>query len=152
MDLPQWNIPVARLPTIVTTQISGHLPFPVPVEPISSSNGNLLSTDTLPSSEVLNAVAAALENTDISYVYVYTATRCATRSSYSHGAMILLLCCAGGQGRTMSAYMHNLVQWSMPYCSVTSMHLRTLQVSVQIPGSSYITPGLFLQQTSCCVR
>lgn len=70
MELSGWKMPVARLPTIVTTQLAGHLPYPVPLEPSHSSNGNLHSTEPVPSPEVLNAVAGALCNADISHVYV----------------------------------------------------------------------------------
>lgn len=75
MESSNWEIPVARLPTIVTTQISGHLPFPVPLEPSAGSNGNLNSTDSLPTAEVLNAAAAALAEADISHVYVCACLR-----------------------------------------------------------------------------
>jgi hypothetical protein len=59
-----FQMPQARLPTIVTSEING-LPFPLPSEPGQAANP---PNSIVPSPAVLAAVGEALLNADISHV------------------------------------------------------------------------------------
>ncbi|WIA08603.1 hypothetical protein OEZ85_008032 [Tetradesmus obliquus] len=63
-DAAGFQMPQARLPTIVTSEING-LPFPLPAEPGQAAN---TSNSLVPSAAVLTAVGAALLNADIRHV------------------------------------------------------------------------------------
>jgi hypothetical protein len=63
-DAGGFQMPQARLPTIVTSEING-LPFPLPAEPGQTANA---PTSSVPSAAVLTAVGAALLNAEIGHV------------------------------------------------------------------------------------